>query len=172
MKHIVLTSIAVLAFAACSDTPETTLDEAYQGGSDEAVELVETTPADAAPEVESELVETEALPENADSLIADPLNEIDPSGVVEETVETAAPADDGALGESDLSSPEVVSGDNQSSAIDAVLPETDGGVEVLEDVKESIEEPQTDELIDDATEMLEEKADEVVEDLENTETPQ
>ena len=45
MKQIVLTSIVALALGACRDTPEAQLDDAYTGGGEDAVELVEGVPA-------------------------------------------------------------------------------------------------------------------------------
>ena len=169
MKHIVLTSIAVLALAACSDTPEATLDEAYEGGGDDAVELVEGTPEETVPPVET-------TPAEGEPVMADPSSEIDPSDPATTPVETAAPADDGVSAESELEAPEVTVGDALDTTIESALPESEGAVTTPEELLDAANVPDAEELIEDAGDTLEETAEEVVEevveDIEDTETPQ
>ncbi len=172
MKNIALTSIAALAIVACSDTTESQLDDAYDGGGEEAVELVEGTPEVSEPSADIDETVGEVTPESTEAVLADPLNEVEPSELVELPVETAAPELDGVVEESGVTSVEELGGENLENAVEEVAAEAADATTVVEGVEETLDVPDTEELIDDAAEALEEKVDEVVEETTDTETPQ
>ena len=172
MKHIVLTSIVALAFAACSDTPDTQLDEAYEGGSEDAVELVEGTPEETVPPTETTPGESDTIEGAIETVTADPSAEISSSDLIEPPVETAAPSEDGVSEESELDTPTEVIGDNLDTAVEDVLPAPEGDLSSPEELLDTENLPDTEDLIDEAGDTLKEKAEEVVEDIEDTETPQ
>lgn len=173
MKNIALTSIAVLAIAACSDTPETKLDEAHTGGGEKAVELVEGTPEVTEPTTE---VDAEAVPESMDAVDPGSIADVDPSELLETPVETAAPEVDGVLEESGLTTVESVTEDAVETAVEDAVTETidtDAMIESVEGtVEEAVDAADTEEMVDGVVEMVEEKAEEVVEETTDTETPQ
>lgn len=153
MKPIILTSIAVLALAACSDTPEGKLDEAYEGGGEDAVELVEGAPAEPLTPVETSPVSIDEETKTIDAM-----NEMTAAEPVVPAVETAAPGGDGAPEETGISSVEDLVGDTP--------------VETIEGALDPVELPSAEELVEEVGGAIEEKVEEAVEDIEDTETQQ
>ena len=169
MKYILLTSFAALALAACGDTPEAELDEAYTGGGDEAVKMVEGTPAEPVRPTESELADTPPIGEAVQPVVTDPMNELDPSELVSPPVETDAPSEDGAASEIDLDSPEVITGDDLTETIEGALPEAGDLAPGLEDAVEAVDLPDGEEVTETITETVEDVTETVVEETEEIE---
>ena len=166
MKQIVLTSIVALALGACSDTPEAQLDDAYTGGGEDAVELVEGVPA--GPDTPADTLPFESTPIGEDTQPgAD-----EPEGEIMPPVETAAPVGDGVMEESDLDAAKEIVGDNPADLIESALPEVTGDVKAPEVTLDPVDLPDTEDLSEQAAGALEDKAEEPAEDSEDTETPQ